>query len=61
MLYKNVGVLYILFFIFFYGCVNDDNDIINEPQPISVVLTDTLEVYNGELLENSLVLAIKNA
>ena len=60
MLNKNIGVLCILFFIFFYGCINDDDNIINEPPPISVILTDTLEVYNGELLENSLVLAIEN-
>jgi len=60
MLYKNIGVLCVLFFIFFYGCINDDNEIINEPGPIPVILTDTLEVYNGALLENSLVLAILN-
>jgi hypothetical protein len=42
--------------LFFFSCSNDDNTESSSP----INLTDNVEIYEADLLENSLVLAIEN-
>lgn len=52
---KNLSLLFLVAIILF-SCNNDDNGQSNTP----VVLSENVEVYNQNLLENSYVLAIEN-
>ena len=60
MKHKHPIVLLFLIATFFLGCKNDDdftNPIDNEPDP---VLTDNIEVYNGDLIDDSYTFAVEN-
>jgi len=42
--------------LLFYNCSNNDNSLNSEP----IVLTDNIEAYNEDLIDDSLVLAVEN-
>ncbi len=52
--------IYILFAIFAFGCSNDDNTTNTETEKENVELTSNVEKYEGDLIEDGLVLAIES-
>lgn len=61
MLIKYKAILVLCCLVMFNSCNNDDNSVIDpNPEPEPVSLTDNIVLYNADLLENGLVLAVEN-
>ena len=61
MLIKYKAILVLGCLVILNSCNNDVNDVIDpNPDTEPVTLTDNIVVYNGDLLENGLVLAVEN-
>ncbi|MFK7781015.1 aryl-sulfate sulfotransferase [Psychroserpens sp.] len=53
------SVLFFSFLLLLINCKNDD-DLMMQEEEENIILTENIDLYNGDLVENSLVLAVEN-
>lgn len=57
---KNLYSIFLLCVVLLFSNCKNDDDSMTQQEEQEVILTDNIEVYNGDKVENSLVLAVEN-